>query len=65
MLNMVVGIDNTSAEHVKYGGDLLWRCLLILFSECIKHDYIPKAFSEGFHNMSSSKVNAYKSFDID
>ena len=46
-LGKAVGIDNISAEHIKHGGDLLWRFLLNLFNEFIKHGYVPKAFSEG------------------
>ena len=42
--NKTAGIDGITAEHVKYGGDLLWRFLNNLFNACIKHGYVPKAF---------------------
>jgi exonuclease III len=58
-----VGIDNISAEHVKYGGDLLWRFLVTLFNECIRHGYVPHTFCEGIICPIQKKVNACKKFD--
>ena len=61
MLNMVV-IYYGAAEHVKYGGDLLWRFLDNLFNAYIKHGYVPKELYMGVICLIQKKVNAYTSF---
>ena len=56
------GIDENTAEHVKYGGDLLWRFLNNLFNTCIKHGHVPKALCMGVLCPIQKKVNACTSF---
>ncbi len=41
------GWDNVSAEHVKYGGDLLHRCLLRIFNIITEKEFIPTHFKIG------------------
>jgi hypothetical protein len=53
-IGKAVGIDNISAEHVKYGGDLLWRFITSLFNECIRHGYVPHTFCEGMPHSKKS-----------
>ena len=41
------GIDNITAEHLKYGGDLIPKVITMLFNWIVDLEYIPRNFREG------------------
>ena len=45
--NKAPGWDNITAELIKYGGEMLWICLLKLYNIIIVQEYIPKHFRIG------------------
>ena len=69
--NKACGYDNVSAEHVKYGGDMLIRTIVIVFNMIIDYEYIPINFRRGIQvplfkgkNLSSTDTNNYRGITL-
>ena len=41
------GIDLLTYEHIKHGGDMLIRCITVLFNSIIKSTHVPDEFKQG------------------
>lgn len=41
------GIDNITYEHLKYGGEILIKCLLTLYQNILDREHIPRQFKLG------------------
>ena len=46
-LKKTPGHDQITAEHIRYGGMVLWRVLCNLFNICLRAEYVPVNFRRG------------------